>query len=157
SLRVHQDRVWVRDPDDRHIDNPNSPFLVARPPRESDRRPMWDIFRGLRRVVTEHPSCLEIERYTGVVQQPLASFPRSAYFTANEPPPPAPNRNPFPAGGVGPDQRIHMPYRFLAMADQAVLLNRLIADPTTENLELARRVVTFLQDPEGVHRTKCLF
>jgi hypothetical protein len=68
-----------------------------------------------------------------------------------------PDRNPFAVAGVGPDQTVRRPYRFLAMADQAVLLNRLIADPTTDNLEMARRVVTFLQDPGGVNRTRCLF
>src|SRR5438067_12774831 len=43
------------------------------------------------------------------------------------------------------------------MADEAVLINRWVKDTTTNNLELAQRIVRFLQDPDGVNRTRCLY
>jgi hypothetical protein len=169
-LSINGERVWATDP--RELHDPaqlNSPFLVPWEPVVFDRAPVWGIFRGLRRVVTEEPSYLVVEGSTGVVQHRVANFPHSAHFV---PPPrvpfdpdrqpdptrrPDPRTNPFAVAGAGPDGTVRRPYRFLALADHAVVLNRLIADPTTDNLELARRVVHFLQDPEGTNRTRCLF
>ena len=170
GLRVHGQRVWATDPAARHTpDIPHSLLLVPREPRFADRGPLWELFRGLNRVVAEDASCLVVDRYGGPVQHALAGFPRGARFVPAPPlkgPPEAERhpdrgpdsvRNPFAVGGTGPDRENHRPYRFLALADEAVLINRTIADATTDNLDFACRVVHFLQDPDGKNRTHCLF
>jgi hypothetical protein len=172
-LRIAGERVRATDP--RELHDPaqeNSPLLVPWQPVFLDRTPVGQIFRGLRRVVTEQPSYLIVGSYDGVVQHRVAEFPRSARFDPFVFPggprpdpdrqpdpdrPPDPSKNPFAVAGAGPDRTVRRPYRFLAMADHAVVLNRLIADPTTDNLELSRRVIGFLQDPGGANRTRCLF
>jgi hypothetical protein len=169
-LRVHHNRVAATDPTLLH--NPahqNSPVLQVWEPGLLARGPVWDIFRGLRHVATEDPSCFVVGSYTGVVQHRVADFPPGCGMVPppmdrpTPPPPPDTKRgprtgqNPFAVAGAGPDEQIRRPYRFLAMANQAVLLNRLLSDPSTDNLELARRTVAFLQDPGGKNRTRCLF
>jgi hypothetical protein len=164
-LAVHSHRVHATAPQHLHTERNDSVVLVTREPGRG-LGPVGDVFRGLHRVVTENPSCLVVGDYRSPVHDRLAWFPPSSYFVPFENPqppvrnpdhPPTPDRNPFAVGGAGPDFGSNRPYRFLAMADQAVLLNRLVADPSTDNLELARRVVTFLQDPDGQNRTHCLF
>lgn len=176
GLQLLNDRVWAINPSQRHSEYPNCPFLVPRTPPPADASPVWELFRGLDRVVAEEPGCFVVFRYGGAIQHPVARFPSSARFA---PPPrrsppgrvpqpdvirqadpnrwPIQDRNPFAVAGVGPAPGIPSRFRFLAVADQAVYLNRLIADPSTDNLELARRTVAFLQDRGGVNRVKCLF
>jgi hypothetical protein len=145
SSRVHQGRA-------------DSPFLepVARlDARLPPRTPLNELFQGLRRVATENPASVFIPWYRGEYQQPLARFPDGAYFENGSRP--DPNFHPFAVGGVGPDRDNPASYRFLLLADQAVIYNRLVADPTTDNLELTRRIVRFLKDPDGANRTHCVF
>lgn len=170
GFRVHGRRVWAMDRSGRADDSPNGTLVVPREPRLFVRGAEWEVFRGLQRVATEDPGCFVVGRYTGVVRHALAGFPPNSRFVIpprrglelpdREPDPnhtPDATENPFAVGGSGPDGVIAKPYRFLAVADQAVVMNRLIADSSTDNLELAKRIVRYLQDTDRQNRTHCLF
>jgi hypothetical protein len=172
DVRISELRVRVRDPrlghpgrarvsDDSPGTRPeHNPYLVPVGPaggRPRMRAPLGELFDGLDRVATENPAAAVVGRYSGRYQEPLARFPNGAYFDDDTETPLNPTWTPFAVGGVGPDRNTPAAYRFLLLADQDVISNRLLADPTTHNLVLTQRIVRFLKDPDGVNRTRCVF
>ncbi|HYH68270.1 MAG TPA: hypothetical protein VD866_26490, partial [Urbifossiella sp.] len=140
--------------------NEMTQFAVPRP-APPDAGPEWDVLGGerpLRRVVNELPGTLA--NLKGGILTPLAGFPPNAQFQRTGVRL-ARNENVFIAGAALPHPTTLRPFRFLAVADQAVFRNGdMVArdeNGPTDNMEFADRAVTFLTQENGVQqRTKCL-
>jgi hypothetical protein len=118
--------------------------------------PVGRVFQKLTRVATNTPSYLQVNRFSGECRFALAKFPNGS--TASVPwrvPWDLPNEALFAVGGDGPDLDNDTPYRFLMLADHSVFINEMLIEPGTQNLELAYRVIEFLQGPQK--RKRCLF
>ncbi|MBX9582878.1 MAG: hypothetical protein K2X87_21430 [Gemmataceae bacterium] len=155
-------RLTNRDPDRVYADNPNCPLAVPWPrPARSPDGPEWGLFDGLTRVATNRPSFLQLPALTDEFQSALAGFPPGTWLDRNRFNV-ADRSYPLAVGGSGPQPEGGESYRFLAVADPDVFTNEMMiplpgVEPS-DNLEFARRVVSFLVEEGGEdRRTRCLF
>ncbi len=136
-------------------------FAVPTAPPVGRDGPEWKLFGGeqpLHRVVTEEPGSLTGLRNSALPI--LAGFPPNAEFKGGG------GRVSFSGDGLAAGTAAVNPatgrsYRFLAVADHAVFLNRQMVEQDengpTDNLEFGARVVSFLSEEGGrKQRTKCL-
>ncbi len=139
------------------------PYIVPLTNRDTphapdDDVPISKVFAGLTRVATNKPSYLHVGDFSGPFRFALAGFPRRSVIVD-------PNRFGnrgeqlpadalFAVGGEA-ENNPWSGYRFLAMADHSVFINQMLLEPGTQNLELAYRVIEYLQGPSK--RKRCLF
>ncbi len=140
-----------------HRDLEACPYIVPVSPdpmrlNGSKPGPIWSVFGGLDRIAANQGTFL-YPRYGDAFQFPLAEYPKNSYLaqTGN----PLPRGAVFAVGGEG-DARTS-PYRVIAMGDQSVFINGMLADEELHNFTLATRTVEYLKDPGGVNRRYCLF
>ena len=159
-------RVSVTRPELAYQGNLLDPLLV---PEEGD-DPVHGLFKGLKRVATEHPSYIQFIGFDNNTRRVLARFPfnrsRSRVWT-----PPSQDlapmtpldtfQNPFAVAAapvIGRNGQVE--YRQLIMADHAVFKNSLMApaptDGQTDNILLAQRTVAYLQGPDQF-RKRCAY
>lgn len=148
------------------------PYLVPVAAPAADRGdpddPLTKLFAGdgrearpLTRVAANQSSYLVAESLQAEMRQPVARLPRGCVtvphprWGGDAAPPAAVGGALFAAGGYGDTRRGEFPYRFLAMADQSVFINQMLIEPGTQNLELAYRVIEYLQGP--IQRKRCVF
>lgn len=151
--------------------NQTCPYVVPVGPDEppnavGDPGPIWGLFAGLDRVATNNPSYFIVTERGAEFKFTLARFHRACgvrdQFGTVFPLPPGAA---FALGGEGtnPDFRLNPEFRFVALADQSVFINQMLAEPDADNFELARRTVFYLADPQtegnpkGVGRKRCIF
>jgi hypothetical protein len=108
--------------------------------------PVWAVFDGLRNVLTPTSWAFNLAGPVGYARYPLALQPR--------PPQPGGPSRLFATGGSGQENR---PHRLLVLAEPMVFSNARMIDSGSDNEQLARRVMHFLRDPEGVNRTHCAY
>jgi hypothetical protein len=141
----------------RYADQPIAPFAL---PLNSDggRGPAWDIFRGLRRVAMNRPSCLFLPPDRTGRWVPIAAFPEGCEWgTGRNAVVHDPDALEYPFAAARTDP--HQGSRSLVLADPSVFINELmfpIGDaPETDNLKFARRVIDYLQTRDnGEKRTR---
>ena len=152
-----------QNPQHTYNSRPDCPIVVPVSPDEvgdAPERPgrVWNVFRGLKRVVTNQPTYFQERRFRQEYQYPLARLPKSSRASADENPnvSRAINSPLFAVGGDGPDWFGNPGFSFLAMADSSVFINQMLMEQNTDNLELTLRAIEYLQGPDKT-RTKCLF
>jgi hypothetical protein len=154
QLAVWGERVSCADEKATHGGWSDCPYVV--PVAPADAKDTLQLFKGLDRIATNSSSFITVSGWGGDCQHELAAFPPGCTYGRFQ------NRlRPnmyFAVGGEGPDFDTNngLPYRFLMMADHSVFINQMLLEPGTQNLELAYRVIDYLQGSDK-RRKRCLF
>jgi hypothetical protein len=152
---VTGERVECLDDEARHRDRRGCPYLV--PINVDGPAATTGLFRGLNRVAANSASWISVQPdgWGGDLQHRLARFPAGCVRTPSGRA--VPEFAYFAVGGNGPDGFGNRNrYRFLVMADHSVFINQMLLEPGTDNLELAYRVIEYLQGPDKT-RKRCIF
>lgn len=163
---IESERVACADPGYIHGGREYCPYVVPLTPADRPgpdlQAPAARLFAGLSRVATNNPGYLHVRGLSGEWRQPLARFPpRSFIVNPHGDQRSFPRNTWFAVGGDGPDGTSNnTSYQFVALADHSVFINQMLVEPGTDNLELARRVVDYLQGPlrpPADKRKRCVF
>ncbi len=151
-LEISGDRVECLNANAIHLQESGCPYVV--PLIDTSNKPTSQLFQGLNRIAANSSSYITVDGWGGDCQLPLAIFPRNCTYGAFKRP--LPRTAYFAVGGEGPevDGNPH-PYRFLMVADHSIFINQMLLEPGTENLELASRMIEYLQGPNK--RNRCIF
>lgn len=152
-------------PESVYAGNSECPLAAPRRPPPGANGPEWGLFAGLKRVATNKPAYLPIQRTAGEFGSALAGFapgtlPTTARRRAVDPTDPLYT---LAVGGSQPDGvNTQRPFRFLAVADPDVFTNEMMVPlpgvAPSDNLEFADRVAAFLAGVDGGgERRACLF
>jgi hypothetical protein len=131
---------------------PVGPDEQLDPPRRPG--PIWSLFAGLDRIATNSPGFFHELQRGPEFHYTLAKFPPGCQTQFRRP---LPRDAALALGGEGPHPDSSRPFRHVAIADPSVFVNQLLADPETDNFELAKRMVPYLKDQENRDRRQCLF
>lgn len=156
STQIDGRRVAVTRPELAYQGRVFDPLLVPEPGDD----PVDNLFAGLNRVATEHPSFLNLMRFGVDNRRILARFPAGGSVFQTSGAVFDTNRFPFAVADAPQRRGGRVEYRLIVMADHAVFKNSLMApaatDGQTDNILLAQRTIEYLQGPDKA-RKRCAF